>query len=112
LGDGRFRLTVRKENEPDFTTDDYVVLRVIPEHLIVVFQPVVEGGVSPGFHVIMLNEHDGKTVVTVTMEHAALATGQSEEEARNYWHSGAKDSISRWRDTFIPTLKKLVQQGA
>jgi hypothetical protein len=59
----------------------YEVLRVIPEHLLVFSQPLPEPGeeisvpghgvVSPGFHVFMLNEHDGKTVATILMQHAS-----------------------------------------
>jgi len=79
-----------------------------------VFQPVPEdgsnGGISPGFHVTMLNEHDGKTVVTVNMEHATRTTDKTEEEALGEWRaaSEAADAIGFWRDHFIPDLKRLV----
>ena len=50
------------------------VIRVIPEHLLTLFETIPEdgstGGISPGFHTFILNGHDGKTVVTAIMEHA------------------------------------------
>jgi hypothetical protein len=105
----------------------YQLLRVIPEHLIVLYQPVVEGdchgGVSPGFHVYMLNEREGKTIVTITMEHATRVSTDREEDALQHWrerenNTGAELSgkwsdvageIHRfWRDIFIPNITTLV----
>jgi len=108
----------------------YKVLRVVPEYLIVIDQPVPEyadgpyyegllpgiRGVSPGFHVFSLTERDGKTIVTVFMYHAALmqdATmdlGMSEDEALRPWRERGilPEGLRKWRDEFIPKLKRLV----
>ena len=114
-------------NEPG--PHQYQVLRVIPEHLIVLYQPVPEGnyeglswwlgGISPGFHVFMLNEHDDNTVVTVLMNHASLmeraseSHGMTEDEALRPWRDEqvVPDALRKWRDDFIPVLKKLVHEG-
>jgi uncharacterized protein YndB with AHSA1/START domain len=115
LGSGTFRITVKKPNEPDLETDDYVVLNVVPEHLIVLFQPVPtdgsNGGLSPGFHVITLNEHDGKTVVTFYTEHASRTRDKTEEEALAPFRETADETLRRFRDVFIPTLKRLVDES-
>jgi hypothetical protein len=116
LGKETFRISIKKPNEaPQQYPYDYKVLRVIPERLIVFFQPVPDdgstGGVSPGFHVFMLNEDKGKTVVTVLMEHASRTQETSEEEALAYWKGETPEAVRCWRDSFIPTLKKLVYEG-
>jgi hypothetical protein len=112
LGTGTFRITVKYSDKPDYQTDDYVVLKVVPEHLIVLFQPVPtdgsNGGVSPGFHVITLNETDGKTVVTFYTEHSSRTTGQTVDEALAPYRETAAETLRRFRDDFIPTLKRLV----
>jgi hypothetical protein len=124
LGTETFRIKVKNNpammaqlglpTDGEFETGDYVVLRVIPEHLIVQFQPVPEdgsnGGVSPGFHVTMLNEHDGKTVVTTNMEHAARVPGKTEEEALAECRATIGDPLGFWRDHFIPALRSLVYE--
>jgi hypothetical protein len=89
----------------------YDVIRTIPEHLIVLSQPTPEepGAVSPGFHVFMLNEHGGKTVVTVIMQHAALTQEDSDAAALATWRELAPDSQMKWREIFVPTLKQLIE---
>ncbi|PWB80458.1 MAG: hypothetical protein C3F08_04355 [Candidatus Methylomirabilota bacterium] len=93
------------------------VLRVIPEHLLTLFETIPEDGstdgMSPGFHVFMLNGYDGKTVVTAIMEHSERMKGMTEEEARDRSRWGPKlydnsESMKRWRDQFVPTIKELV----
>jgi hypothetical protein len=37
------------------------------------------GGISPGLHVITLNEHEGTTVVTFYTEHASRTTEKTKE---------------------------------
>jgi hypothetical protein len=116
LGTGTFRITVRLPGDPEWTTGDYVVLRVIPEHLIVLYQPVPNdgstGGVSPGFHVVRLDELGGKTNVSLTMEHAMRTTEKTEEEVLAFWLESAVEVNRFWHDIFIPTLRELVQKGA
>jgi hypothetical protein len=108
----------------------YQVIKVMPEYLIVVEQPVLSeaehqryglpgfAGVSPGFHVFMLAEHGGKTEMNVLMEHATIAARPSdppmtEEEALAPWldESMVPEWHRKWRDDFIPLFKKLVAGG-
>jgi hypothetical protein len=102
----------------------YQVVRVIPEHVIAIYQPALEenspyipglGGISPGFHVFMLNEHAGKTVVTILMEHASYASGDPDmrvEEALGPWRAGpGPEGVRKWHEDFIPELKRLVYDG-
>jgi hypothetical protein len=116
LGDETFQITVKRQGEPDLEAGPYRVLRVIPEHLIVDFEPIPEdgrtGGVSPGFHAFMLTERDGKTVVTIVMEHASRTSDLSEEEALAFWTENTPEGLIRWRDGFIPTLKQLVDAAS
>jgi uncharacterized protein YndB with AHSA1/START domain len=110
----------------------YEVIRVVPEHLLVFRQPVpdqpvpkvrlhakddwsagdlVGGGVSPGFHVFTLSERDGKSDVTVVMQHARRdASWSDEEQALAPWRQLAPGSQEKWGDFFIPTLKRLVAE--
>ena len=109
---------------------EYNILRVIPEHVIVLSQPAepqdigVEiplpgmGGVSRGFQVFMLNEHEGKTTVTVLLQHASrMATGSRaletpDHEAIEPWSEYGVEGFRRWHDTYIPRLKQLVYGGS
>ena len=105
--------TFRLSEAPNETgPDQYKVTRVIPEHLIVLFQTIPEfgsaAGMSPDCHVFMLNEHAGKTVITALMEHASFAANVDEEEALAPWREVAPESHRKWRESFIPGLKKLV----
>jgi hypothetical protein len=108
----------------------YKVLKVIPEYLIVIDQPVpaetedvyYEGllpgmrGVSPGFHVYVLTEHEGKTIVTMISNHACLMEDSSrhhemtEDEALRPWRERniLPEGLRKWRDEIIPALKALV----
>jgi hypothetical protein len=116
--------TFRISSQPDLDKwlSTYDVVRVIPEHLMVFSQPVVAddniakelrmrhgGGVSPGFHVFTLSERDGKTDVNVLMQHARRDRNWTEDEALMPWRQQlAPGSQQKWRDSFIPTLKRLV----
>jgi len=104
-----FRLSlVRDEPGPH----QYKVVRVIPEHLIVIVQPLLVDGSDPGSspdcHVFLLNEHGGKTTVTALMEHAIRVTTGTVDEAVARWQKIAADSQMKWVEYFIPTLKKRV----
>jgi hypothetical protein len=113
LGAERFEITATPGGPP--APHPYQILKVIPERLIVVFQPIPEGGlnggVSRGFHVFMLNEHDGHTLITCLMNHASRTVGLSEEQALEPWRKMAADGHRKWRDFFIPALKRLVYEG-
>jgi hypothetical protein len=118
LGEETFHISIHKPNEPaEIYPHVYQVLRVIPERLIVAFQPIPKeasstGGVSPGFHVFLLSEHVGKTVVTCIMEHASRTQDLSEEEALALCREDSQVAMRFWRDVFIPTLKKLVYDSS
>jgi hypothetical protein len=119
--------TFRISSRPDFEKwlSTYDVVRVIPEHLMVFSQPVVEddkitkelrtrhgGGISPGFHVFTLSERDGKTDVNILMQHARRDPQWTEDEALVPWKQQlAPGSQEKWRDSFIPTLKRLMHDG-
>jgi hypothetical protein len=100
------------------------VLNVVPEHLIVTsaLGPVDGtappglpglGGISPGTSVFMLNEHAGKTIVTIVIAHGSYASrtpNMSIDEALKPWRDSAMvpEWQRKWRDDFIPDLKALV----
>jgi hypothetical protein len=94
---------------------DYHVIKVIPEHLIVVSEPVPAdgstGGVSRGFHVFMLNEHLGRTIVTILMEHSFRTRDKTADEALGHWRAMAPELQSKWRVHFIPLLRKLIESA-
>jgi hypothetical protein len=122
LGTETFRITVRNPDvlemlnlpsDGEWTTDEYVVLRVVPERAFVIFQPVdpeKNGGISGGIHTFVLTEKDGKTIVTGNMEHASRTTDQAEEDTLEFWRTGATEVCRFWRDIFIPNLQKLVDE--
>lgn len=113
LGDleGRtFRLS-KTPHEPG--PHQYKVAKVIPEHLIVIDQPGPwDGGPQPydGYSVFMLDDQDGKTLLSILMQHSIRTNDQTEEQALNYWRQMESALTGKWRDAFIPTLKKLVCQ--
>jgi hypothetical protein len=104
----------------------YKVDKVIDEHLIVMSQPVLTdedlevysipgmGGASGGYHVFMLAEHGGQTRISVYMEHeSVMARGAdadtiTPDEALQPWRDMLPGAIDRWRDDFIPALRKAV----
>lgn len=114
--------TFRLSDQPDEPGPHYFeVVKVIPEYLIIINQPVPAdgstaglpglGGVSPGFHVFMLNEHEGKTTVTVYMDHATVSETQDEESALKPWREVLEGHWRiKWRQDFIRNLKALVRQ--
>jgi hypothetical protein len=86
-------------------------------------QPVVEdgdidpemkkyygGGVSPGFHVFMISPRDGQTDVWIQMEHRRRGPRSSDDEALAPWRQLHPESRDKWRDSFIPSLKRLSEQ--
>jgi hypothetical protein len=114
-----FRIST-KPNDPG--PHYHEVLKVVPEYLLVINQPIPAdgtsggcpglGGVSPGFHVFMLNEHEGRTTISVFMQHAARTETQNEQVALEPWRQIVEeDAQPKWRDDFIRTLKKLVYEG-
>ena len=107
--DGATVLLGSKPNDTEGTL--YNVVRVVPEHLIVLMQPAAEekpSDVGLDCHVFMLNEYSGKSIVTCLMEHSSLYKGRTEEEALRPWREVAPESQRKWRDIFIPQLKKVV----
>jgi hypothetical protein len=102
------------ESPEDLTgPHQYEVVRVIPEHVMVVLQPqLAADGQSPDSHTVMLNEHDGKSIISIVMQHASLLDDPAkEEETVVYFQEMAAESQRKWRDIFIPTLKQQVADG-
>ena len=96
------------------------VIRVIPEHLLVLFENIpADGstdGMSPGFHVFTLNEHGGQSIVYGIMEHSERSNAKTEAEALAGSRWGPKQydqaaSLGRWKQ-FVPTLKDLCTKKA
>jgi hypothetical protein len=99
------------------------VIRVIPEHVIIVQQPIPDegedysiaaghsqGGVSPGVMVFMISEYGGQTVLNIFMEHRFRTSTLTEDEAiATFWWM--PDALLKWREVFIPALKMLVYDG-
>lgn len=112
IGDQTFHLSDEPTDRESEGEADYVVLMSVPEYVVVCYQPVPDdgstGGVSPGFHVFMLNEHQGRTTVSVLMEHAQRTQGLSEDEALQPFRDAGESSRHKWLNVFIPTLEKLV----
>jgi hypothetical protein len=108
------RLTLGSDvNDPNRLFGDYDVVKVIPENLIAISQIVARDGPLAGvagYTVLMLNEHEGRTVITILMEHHRSNPGLTEEQALALWRKMAPDSQRKWRDLFIPTLKRLVHE--
>ena len=111
IGDEEGNL-VRLGNEPGAPKGGPLkVLRVIPEHLIVLDWVPREynGSTSGGYNVFSLHEHDGKTLVTVLMNKNTRSSTMTEDEVLAGPRALAEKSTVFWRDSFIPTLKKLVE---
>ena len=91
----------------------YQVMRVIPQHVIFVLQPhTAAAGQSPDSHTIMLNEHEGRSTVSIVMQHATLlADPAAEAETLIYYREMADESQRKWRDIFIPTLQQQVDEA-
>jgi len=88
---------------------------VIPGHLVVVSEPIPPDSkvaVRPGFHGFVLSEFSGKTVMLYEGDHTTCTQNTTEEDALGPWRDLASKVIPMWRDSFIPTLKKLVYEGA
>ena len=112
LGAESFRIGDKPNDEGPH---QYRILRVIPERTIVIYQPVppdgTTSGVSPGFHVFMLLRHGNTSLVTGLMEHALRTQDESEEQALAFWRKETPEWQRKWRDIFIPNLKKLVYEN-
>jgi uncharacterized protein YndB with AHSA1/START domain len=96
----------------------YHVLRVIPEHLIVFSGPLpydVRTADGPGqriggTNVFMLSARDDTTDVQCLLAQGRRDHNWSEEEALEPWRKQAQGSQDKWRDHFVPTLKRLVRE--
>jgi hypothetical protein len=105
--------TFRIGDRPDDNgPHQFRVLRVIPESTMVVTHPPAQDdsmcGITTGFYVVMLNEHGGKSIITVLMQHDTRTAHVAEEAALHPWRKVAPESQRKWRDIFIPDLKTLV----
>jgi uncharacterized protein YndB with AHSA1/START domain len=107
--------------EPGKWRVTYHVVRVIPEHLLAFSGPLPYDARSPdgpgerigGMNVFMLNERDGRTDVHCFLEQGRRDREWTDEEALAPWRQQAQGSQDKWRDHFVPTLKRLVaKRGA
>lgn len=99
----------------------YRIIRAIPEYLIVFDQPVPEEGqaevglgkIPAGFNSYGLDEYDGTTRVAVFMEHSSVmaigpdVAGMTAEDVTAPWREGLLDGLRKWRDIFIPELRRV-----
>jgi len=117
---GSFRLST---DPNDFEgSPSYDVIKVIPEYVIVVSQPIPEGayggkdwsigqgGVSAGFHIVGLDQFGDKTIVTFHMEHASLV-GNEGEDVTESWRPMTEEAARKWREGLIPNMKRLVAEA-
>jgi hypothetical protein len=107
----------------------YRMDRVVAEHLMVISQPVLSdedlevypipglGGASGGYHVFNFTDYDETTTVTGYMDHGSVAARgpdadtMTAEEALKPWLELLPTALERWRDGFIPMLRKLIAEA-
>ena len=128
LGDMEGQISTSSHKPGDFDTPyRREVIKVVPEHLLITAGLVPEdpagwpgmpgiGGISPSFTVFTLSGHGGKTVVTVFMQLSAYASkdpNTTVEEALAPWAADdyAPELQRKWREDFIPKLKKLIYEN-
>ena len=102
-----FRLTERT------VSADYRVVRSIPPYLIVIEQIVTDEGPLAGmggFMTFSLNESVTGTLATILMQHDRSTTDLSEDEALAYWTDSATENLRKWKDFFIPSLRKAISR--
>jgi hypothetical protein len=58
----------------------------------------------------MLNDYAERTVATLFMQHDVPPKDWTEEEGISYWQAMTPEWLLKWRDVFIPNLKKLVYE--
>ena len=119
LGEETFAMSTDPEN---LGRHEFSILRVIPQQAMIIFQPIAEegatesrfffgrGGVSPGFHIYMLNRQGNKTLVTILMEHATRVKDISVEEALKPWWTMVDAGHRKFRDLMIPGFKDMLTE--
>jgi hypothetical protein len=123
LGDLEGKTFMINTEPRDWPKHRYEVVRVVPEHIIIINQPIPDddgysvaggqpqGGVNPGVMAFLLSEYGGETVANIFMEHRFRTTTLTEDEAlATFWWM--PDALLKWREVFIPALKMLVYDGA
>lgn len=132
VGDLEEGETYRAAQDPDDLDGEhqYRLEKLLPEYLIVQSQPVPKtadigadwqiglGRVNAGYHVVTLDQFEpGKTEAAFFMEHATLvaepadAESMSDEDAIAPWRPLTESGLPRWRDDFLPALRKLVAES-
>jgi len=124
---------VRFNEKRSFGIDDFpdqvapplfTLVRVIPEHLIVMEMPVRRnprdrvrpgiGGVPVGFSTFSLHEYTGKTECVSLMEHASYASREDEADEKRAvakWTDPTlmDEARRKWCDDFVPQLRQAVR---
>lgn len=118
LGDERFKITIKPADEDPYEwPDEYRVVKVVPERALVLHQIVPDddrnGGVSPGFHIFMLQEDaEGNSAASVVMEHTMRLGDGAEGDPTQYWRDLAPEYERFWVDVFVAELRKAVRDGS
>jgi hypothetical protein len=92
----------------------YIVVHVIPEHLLVLSQPILEidGIKHIGTHAFILTDNSDKTVVTGVMQHAKRAVNLNVEETIAHYESFiGDDKVRKWATVLGQALTKAVEQS-
>lgn len=92
----------------------YRVETAIPEHLLCIRQPGPwDGGPQPhdGSGTYMLCRSGSGCVLSITMRHAIMVDGQTDDEALNYWRAMEPALMGKWTDDFVPALRRLASAG-
>lgn len=102
-------------HDPRGAYGEYRIDRVIPEYLIVLSQIVPAdkrvGGMG-GYSVFMLSEFDDITTVSIMIQHDRLTPDLSLDAALDYWRAFAPELLMKWRDHFVPNLRRLAMNAA
>ena len=93
----------------------YVVRKVIPGQLVYFdSQPVPlpgKDGVWSGHNLMAMHEENGRTTISVLMEHTWYSETMSFEELHADAKGALGGAVAFWRDYFVPDLISLVETG-
>ena len=116
LGEQTFRYGASVNNY-SFQSVPSRVIKVIPEHLLMMWEvPPTDGsteGLSPGDSTVLINDYQGKSYVNVIFHHSERFKVKTEKEALEKSAFGinykAEYRMKTFRDQFIPKLRELVK---
>lgn len=99
-----------KQDETDAATT-LKTIRMIPNELWHGVNLISAGswGVATGSNIFILEEFNGKTTAKFIMEKQFIFYNSSEEEVEKSMSHITDDANRRWREIYLPNLKKLVE---